>query len=69
MIFTECIYCNEPFTVSLGEDYLDLLKKGKQLISKHECENCKKINYVEHKRVGGETFGKEDERAKKLQQL
>lgn len=69
MIFTECVYCNEPIIVSLNEEYLRLLKKGKQLISKHICEKCKKINYIEHKRMGGETFGEDDDRAKKLSKL
>ena len=69
MIFTECVYCGEPFTVSLDERYLELLKGGRQLVSKHKCEKCRKTNYVEHKRVGGETFGEDDKRAKKLKKV
>ncbi len=66
MIFTECVYCSEPIFVSLNEDYLMLLKKGKQLVSKEICEKCGKANYVEHRRMGGETFGEDDPRAKKI---
>ena len=66
MIFTECVYCDKSFIVSLDESYLGLLKKGKQLISKHKCEKCGKNNYVEHKRFGGETFGEDDERVRRL---
>ena len=64
MIFTECVYCDEPIIVSLDERYLKLLKDGQQLVSKHKCEKCGKTNYVEHKRIGGETFGEDDKRAK-----
>ena len=66
MIFTECVYCGEPIIVALNEDYLDYLGKGKQMVSKERCEKCGKTNFVEHKRLDGETFGENDERAKKL---
>lgn len=66
MIFTECVKCGEAIIISLEENYLDLLKKGKQLVSKHICKKCGTVNFVEHKRMGGETFGEDDERAKKL---
>ncbi len=66
MIITECVYCNEPIMVSLQEEYLDDLKEGKQLVSKEVCPKCGKNNYVEHRRMGGETFGEDDERFNKL---
>lgn len=66
MIFTECVYCNEPIIVTLNEDYLDELKEGRQLVSKEICEKCGNANFVEHKRIGGETFGEDDKRAKEL---
>lgn len=69
MIFTECIKCNEPITVPLNEDYLNNLKEGKQLISKEVCVKCETVNYVEHKRVGGETFGEDDKRALMLNKV
>lgn len=69
MIFTECVYCGEPIIVPLEETYLGELEQGKQMVSKEVCEKCGKVNYVEHRRVGGETFGEDDERAKKLAKL
>jgi len=66
MIFTSCVYCDEPLTVSLQEEYLDLLKEDKQLVSKEVCSKCGKANFVEHKRLDGETFGEDDERFEKL---
>jgi len=69
MIQTECVYCNDPFFVTLDEEYLEMLKENKQLISAHTCESCGKVNYVEHRRMGGETFGEDDERAEKLTKL
>lgn len=66
MIFTECVYCDEPIIVPLDEGYLELMKKGRQLIEKVVCKKCGKTNFVEHKRVGGETFGEDDKRAKNL---
>lgn len=66
MIFTECVYCDEAIIVPLSEWYLDELKHGRQVVSKEVCDKCGKVNYVEHRRVGGETFGEDDPRAKKL---
>lgn len=66
MIFTECVYCGEPIIVELNEDYLKELNKGRQMVSKHICNKCEKANFVEHRRMGGETFGEDDERAKNL---
>ncbi len=67
MLITECVYCGWALFVSLDESYLSLLEENKQLISKHICEKCGKTNYVEHRRVGGETFGEDDERVKRLE--
>ena len=69
MIFTECVYCNEPIIVPLNEAYLGQLESGKQMVSKEVCEKCAKVNFVEHRRLGGETFGEDDKRAKKLTKL
>lgn len=66
MIFTECIHCGNQIIIPLEEEYLDLLKSGKQLVSREICDKCNTVNYVEHKRIGGETFGENDDRAKKL---
>lgn len=69
MIFTECIKCNESIIVPLENNYINILKEGKQLISKEICANCGTINYVEHKKIGGETFGETDKRALMLKKL
>lgn len=68
MIFTECVYCDEPFAVPLDINYMAHLNLGRQLVTKHTCDGCGKTNYVEHRQMGGETFGEDDERAKQLYQ-
>ena len=69
MIFTACVNCDELIIVPLDEDYLPELEGGRQLVSKEICSKCGAVNYIEHRRVGGETFGEDDERAKKLEVL
>ena len=66
MIFTECVKCGNAIIVPLEESYLEELEKGRALVSKEICEKCGTVNFVEHRRVGGETFGEDDERAKRL---
>ena len=69
MIITECVYCGNSIMVPIEEEYLTLLKDGRQMVSKEICKKCGKVNYVEHLRVGGETFGEEDPRAKELKKV
>lgn len=69
MIQTECVYCHEPLLIPLNEDYLRLLADGEQLVSQEICPQCERVNYVEHRRDGGETFGEDDDRAKELKEL
>lgn len=69
MIFTECVYCGESFTVQLDNTYLGLLHRGHQLVSKYYCESCGKVNFVEHRRVSGETFGEDDPRVRRMSKL
>jgi len=66
MIFTNCVSCDAGFAVSLNENYIPLLHEGRQLITTHYCTACGTRNYLEHRRLGGETFGDDDPRAKGL---
>ena len=61
-----CVRCSEPLVLALNEAYLEMLKEGRQLVSVHTCERCGETNYVEHKRVGGETFGEDHPKARAL---
>lgn len=60
MIFTACVKCNHGFCVSLDEKYLDFMAEGKAMLTRHECEKCGAVNFVEHRRIGGETLSEEE---------
>lgn len=66
MIFTECVVCGEPFAVELDEGYLPALHDGRQLVTTHICDTCSTRNHVEHRKIGGQTFGDGDPRASRL---
>ena len=66
MIFTACVYCNSPIIIPLDERYLDFLEEGKKLYTKEVCEKCGKANFVEHRRLDGETIGEDNPIVKKF---
>lgn len=69
MIFTNCVVCGHPFIVELDEQYLPMLKQGKQLIERIECEECGAENFIEHRRFGGVTMDRETVESKGLKKL
>lgn len=54
MIFTECCYCDEPFTVGYEAGGL-----GTGGFAGIECEKCHKTNVVELISFGGTTYPEE----------
>lgn len=60
MIFTSCTNCDHGFSVYLDERYLDFMKESKAMFTCHECEKCGHVNFVEHRRVGGETISENE---------
>lgn len=59
MIFTECLECGHPIAVYLNEAYLENMKRGERTFQLHVCEVCDAENFIEHRRIDGETMNRE----------